>query len=187
MASSVEVDKLHTDPSVVKWGYLTKKGADRRNWTHRFFILRSNPDKLYTLEYHKDHKVCYLTIHIFGECYSLSIQNLKKPKGIITLKSCIVSHSNRKNFCLSVKTDAREYLIYGKNQNEADEWKEVIDNCVNPALGEHILQNFLCFVCTWYFVDCFDIYYPELKPKQSKRKKMQGLCSCSIIPYLLLH
>lgn len=49
------MDRLRADPGAVKWGYLTKKGGDRRNWTHRFFVLRKSPEK--TLEYHKDHKV----------------------------------------------------------------------------------------------------------------------------------
>jgi hypothetical protein len=67
------------------------------------------------------------------------VQNLKKPKGVIALsKTCVVSYSSRKNFCLSVKTEAREYLIQGKSQAEIDEWKQTIENCINPY-GQHIL------------------------------------------------
>lgn len=49
---------LAGDPAVVKWGYLFKKGGDRRNWTHRFFILKDTHEKNYCIEYYKDHKVC---------------------------------------------------------------------------------------------------------------------------------
>jgi hypothetical protein len=54
-----DVNKLVGDPSVIKWGYLSKKGGDRRNWTYRFFVLKENEEEknTYSIEYHKDHKV----------------------------------------------------------------------------------------------------------------------------------
>lgn len=141
-------DQLLGDPSAVKWGYLSKKGGDRRNWTHRFFILKQNNDsagKIYVIEYHKDHKVFSLPIFTF--LYILIIlpiyhflfgiyshyQNLKKPKGVIAInKDTVVSHSNRKNFCFSIKTESREYLIQAKSGVEVDEWKQAIERCVTP-------------------------------------------------------
>jgi hypothetical protein len=38
---------------IIKQGYLVKKGAKRKNWTNRWFVLRGNQ-----LEYYKDPIVC---------------------------------------------------------------------------------------------------------------------------------
>lgn len=62
MERSTTANKLLSDPSAVKWGYLSKKGGERRNWTHRFFILKKCHDSTYVIEYHKDHKVSYVLI-----------------------------------------------------------------------------------------------------------------------------
>lgn len=90
-------------------------------------------------------------LHTFA-LYSPTLQNLKKPKGVIVLnKGTVVSYSNRKNFCLSVKTEAREYLIQGKSQAEIDEWKQAIEHCVSPS-GQHILlSHFLIVLLTSLF------------------------------------
>ena len=45
----------YSSSTIVKQGYLTKKGAKRKNWTKRWFILKK--DKL---EYFKNPGVSYL-------------------------------------------------------------------------------------------------------------------------------
>ena len=72
MATKAAGAHLSGDPTVVKWGYLYKKGGERRNWTHRFFILKETADKTYCVEYHKDHKVLYIIYSLsclFSYCY----------------------------------------------------------------------------------------------------------------------
>ncbi|GAM20685.1 hypothetical protein SAMD00019534_038600 [Acytostelium subglobosum LB1] len=92
---------------IVKQGYLTKKGAMRRNWTKRWFVLKQN----------------YL--------FYFKTSRDKKPKGIIHLVNIAVQKSYYKPFCMAIResTENREFLICGSSQSEIDEWISSVTKC----------------------------------------------------------
>eukprot|EP01117_Protostelium_nocturnum_P016758 TRINITY_DN6701_c0_g5_i1.p1 TRINITY_DN6701_c0_g5~~TRINITY_DN6701_c0_g5_i1.p1 ORF type:complete len:424 (-),score=151.47 TRINITY_DN6701_c0_g5_i1:39-1310(-) len=93
---------------IVKQGSLSKKGAKRRNWKERWFVLK--PKFLYYFGNRKD---------------SVS-------KGVITLVNAVVSPSTHKDYCFSISTKGREFLIAAKSEPEMKEWIELIRSCNRP-------------------------------------------------------
>lgn len=120
---------------IVKQGFLQKKGANRRNWTSRWFVLK--------------HK--YL--------FYFKNQKDQTPKGMISLAGVKVAFSDRKPFCFSISNSSREYLICGKSQQEVDEWLAAIKTCMvdwfpaTKSSSHPQLQRFLVavmlFICTY--------------------------------------
>jgi len=92
---------------IVKQGFLQKKGANRRNWTSRWFVLKNK-----YLFYFKNQKD-------------------QTPKGMIALVGVKVAPSDRKPYCFAISSANREYLICGKNQTEVDEWMVAIKGCTS--------------------------------------------------------
>ncbi|EGC38074.1 hypothetical protein DICPUDRAFT_86690 [Dictyostelium purpureum] len=96
---------------IVKQGYLTKKGAMRRNWTKRWFVLKQ------------------------GYLFYFKTSKDKKPKGIIQLNNVSVTRSYYKPNCMAIKSnsidkDDREFLICANSQNDLESWIKVILNCI---------------------------------------------------------
>eukprot|EP00026_Physarum_polycephalum_P001139 Phypoly_transcript_01140.p1 GENE.Phypoly_transcript_01140~~Phypoly_transcript_01140.p1 ORF type:complete len:1157 (+),score=266.27 Phypoly_transcript_01140:117-3587(+) len=92
---------------IVKQGFLQKKGANRRNWTSRWFVLKNK-----YLFYFKNQKD-------------------QTPKGMISLVGVKLAPSDRKPYCFAIFSANREYLICGKNQTEVDEWMAAIKTCTS--------------------------------------------------------
>ncbi|EGG19880.1 RhoGEF domain-containing protein [Cavenderia fasciculata] len=94
---------------IVKQGYLTKKGAMRRNWTKRWFVLKQN----------------YL--------FYFKTSRDKKPKGIIQLVNVGAVKSFYKPNCMAIKSlvdrEEREFLICATSASELEEWIKAISNC----------------------------------------------------------
>merc|ERR1711939_761456 len=91
---------------IVKQGYLMKKGAKRKNWTNRWFVLRGNQ-----LEYYKD------PIDL-------------KPRGTIQLTGSTVGLSDSKPHTFTIDTESRVFLISAKNSTLRDQWIAAIKDCV---------------------------------------------------------
>eukprot|EP00013_Stygamoeba_regulata_P006378 CAMPEP_0177633218 /NCGR_PEP_ID=MMETSP0447-20121125/2718_1 /TAXON_ID=0 /ORGANISM="Stygamoeba regulata, Strain BSH-02190019" /LENGTH=1179 /DNA_ID=CAMNT_0019134859 /DNA_START=78 /DNA_END=3617 /DNA_ORIENTATION=+ len=94
-------------------GYLSKKGANRRNWTTRWFVLKDQ-----CLTYWKSPQ---------------DTNNL--PKGKIVLKNCLCYKSHKKNFSFAVEVPEqnRIYFICAKNFEEQDQWMELIKTSIEQA------------------------------------------------------
>eukprot|EP01132_Coremiostelium_polycephalum_P000416 gene416-526_t len=96
---------------IVKQGYLTKKGAMRRNWTKRWFVLKQS--YLFYFKTSKD----------------------KKPKGIIQLVNVSVTRSYYKPNCMAIRSlvdkDEREFLICASSQSELEDWINNITKCLS--------------------------------------------------------
>jgi len=92
--------------SVVKQGWLTKKGGQRRNWKTRWFVLRPNEFSYYNNK--KD----------------------AKPKGTIVLSGVSVKASSHTAFCFAVTTTERTYLMAAKDTAEQEEWMNAINACL---------------------------------------------------------
>jgi len=93
---------------LVKQGYLTKKGAKRRNWNTRWFILKHNH-----LAYYKNP----------GD---------REPKGVIILSNCKVELSEKvkRTHCFSITAPLRTYYIHAKNSTTQEEWMSAIRSCI---------------------------------------------------------
>ncbi|KAM9990594.1 hypothetical protein ACTFIY_006627 [Dictyostelium cf. discoideum] len=95
---------------IVKQGYLTKKGAMRRNWTKRWFVLKQ------------------------GYLFYFKTSKDKKPKGIIQLINVVVSRSYYKPNCMAVRSltdkEDREFLICANSQADLEDWIKHISNCI---------------------------------------------------------
>ncbi|KAN0048111.1 hypothetical protein ACTA71_002506 [Dictyostelium dimigraforme] len=95
---------------IVKQGYLTKKGAMRRNWTKRWFVLKQ------------------------GYLFYFKTSKDKKPKGIIQLTNVVVSRSYYKPNCMAVRSatdkEDREFLICANSQADLEDWIKHITNCI---------------------------------------------------------
>eukprot|EP01105_Mastigella_eilhardi_P027308 TRINITY_DN835_c0_g2_i1.p1 TRINITY_DN835_c0_g2~~TRINITY_DN835_c0_g2_i1.p1 ORF type:complete len:1265 (+),score=428.36 TRINITY_DN835_c0_g2_i1:206-4000(+) len=109
-APGVAADKTDLTLSlreIVKQGNLVKKGAKRRNWTNRWFIVKKG--YLYYFKRPQDHV----------------------PKGIINLENSEVHEVVRgnKKFCLSVLTGGREYYLSAKTVDEQHAWYEALKQC----------------------------------------------------------
>jgi len=99
---------------VVLEGYLHKKGAQRRNWTTRWFV-----------------------------CTSVAMMYFKrpedtKPKGIISLQDCTISNSLRKENCFTINTGDRTYFFVALDAQDKVRWmnsiKEIIRRHNPPPL-----------------------------------------------------
>ena len=112
---------------LVKQGYLTKKGAKRRNWNSRWFILKHN-----YLAYYKNPGVCFFFIpfHLAYELIQLNLQQDREPKGIVVLNNCKVEASDKRPHCFAIVSPVRTYFIYAKNASSQDEWMTAIKSCV---------------------------------------------------------
>jgi len=86
----------------MKAGYLRKKGAKRRNWTRRWFVLRGS-----VLSYYK-------------------AETSEQPKGTIKLEMAVVATSQRKPFCFFVRTPQRILMMWPESRDERDGWIEAI-------------------------------------------------------------
>ncbi|ELR12396.1 PH domain containing protein [Acanthamoeba castellanii str. Neff] len=95
-----------TPGSLVKQGWLTKKGGQRRNWKTRWCVLKTNEFSYYTNK--KD----------------------AKPKGTIVLSGITVKPSSHKEFCFGISTTERTYLMAGKDATEQEEWVTAITACL---------------------------------------------------------
>jgi hypothetical protein len=100
--------------SLVKQGWLTKKGGQRRNWKTRWCVLKTNEFSYYT-----NKKVRRLFFHMKKEQKTLifilyyAAQDAK-PKGTIVLSGITVKPSSHKEFCFGISTTERTYLMAGK-------------------------------------------------------------------------
>ncbi|XP_023651303.2 differentially expressed in FDCP 6 homolog [Paramormyrops kingsleyae] len=101
--------------NILKKGYMWKKGHMRRNWTERWFVLKSSNISYYVSE------------------------DLKEKKGEIPLdKDCVVEtlpdkEGRRCLFC--VKTPTRAYEISASDQKQRVEWIQAIQTALR-LLGE---------------------------------------------------
>lgn len=91
---------------IIKKGQLEKKGAIRRNWTSRWFILKSR----------------YL--------FYFNNKNDLLLKGFIRLENCSVqlSPNKKKPNCLAICTALRTFLISAPSESECNEWLRAIKN-----------------------------------------------------------
>jgi len=89
---------------IIKSGQMEKKGAIRRNWTSRWFILKSR----------------YL--------FYFNNKNDLLLKGYIHLKNCTVqvSSNKKKPNCLEVCTSLRTFFISAPSENDCKEWVNAI-------------------------------------------------------------
>ncbi|KAF2068734.1 hypothetical protein CYY_009944 [Polysphondylium violaceum] len=96
---------------IVKQGYLTKKGAMRRNWTKRWFVLKQ------------------------GYLFYFKTSKDKKPKGIIQLLNVSVARSFYKPNCMAIRSavdkEDREFLICATTQVELEDWISNISKCIS--------------------------------------------------------
>jgi PH domain len=86
----------------VKQGTLLKKGANRRNWQQRWFVLK--PKYLFYYVSHQDMKL----------------------KGVINLNNCSVGPdiTSKKAFSFTINCKLRTYFIVAKNDQEMKDWIE---------------------------------------------------------------
>ena len=108
----------------LKQGYLSKKGANRRNWTTRWFMLKSS---------------CLLY-------YKSPTEINEMPKGKIFLSSdCIIFSWDKKKFgfCVYTPDQDRIYYICAKNQIELDEWMEEMSKLLtfSPVIPPHLIKR----------------------------------------------
>lgn len=91
---------------ILKKGQLEKKGAIRRNWTSRWFILKSR----------------YL--------FYFNNKNDLLLKGFIRLENCSVqiSSNKKKPNCLAICTALRTFFISTPTENDCNEWLHAIKN-----------------------------------------------------------
>jgi len=103
----------------IKQGWLLKKGAKRRNWTLRWFILKQG----------------YLI-------YKKSIKD-KGCQGIVNLKKCYVvaTESRSKEHCFVIAynhshdEESRDYFVSAKNSIEMKSWIDAIAECIIDPIG----------------------------------------------------
>jgi len=103
----------------IKQGWLLKKGAKRRNWTLRWFILKQG----------------YLI-------YKKSIKD-KGCQGIVHLKKCYVvaTESRSKEHCFVIAynhthdEETRDYFVSAKNSIEMKSWIDAIAECIIDPIG----------------------------------------------------
>lgn len=105
-------NQIELPDDVIKVGYLSKKGAKRRNWKDRWFILKKESIGYY------------------------ASPSDATPKGTISLRRCSVFNSTRKPFCFHVSNLNRDYYIVAKNQQEQKEWMEAITACIDELKKE---------------------------------------------------
>ncbi|KAL4658413.1 differentially expressed in FDCP 6-like [Arapaima gigas] len=109
---SLALDEVYQEMyhSVLKKGYMWKKGHVRRNWTERWFVLKPSNISYYVSE------------------------DLKEKKGDIPLdKNCVVETLPEKEgrrclFC--VKTPVRAYEISASDQKQKLEWIQAIQTAL---------------------------------------------------------
>uniref|UniRef100_A0A7S4HZM6 PH domain-containing protein n=1 Tax=Vannella robusta TaxID=1487602 RepID=A0A7S4HZM6_9EUKA len=101
------------EDEIIKQGQMEKKGAIRRNWTSRWFILKSR----------------YL--------FYFNNKNDMILKGYVHLKNCTVqvSPNKKKQHCIAVCTSLRTLLISFPSENDANEWLvDIKDSTVEEEL-----------------------------------------------------
>eukprot|EP01114_Cavostelium_apophysatum_P008773 TRINITY_DN2153_c0_g1_i2.p1 TRINITY_DN2153_c0_g1~~TRINITY_DN2153_c0_g1_i2.p1 ORF type:complete len:793 (-),score=309.66 TRINITY_DN2153_c0_g1_i2:84-2462(-) len=110
--------------NIVKQGYLLKKGDSRRNWSLRWFILK--------------------TKHLV---YMKSPKDVT-PLDVIFLDRCTVGATSIKPFCFVVSSVAkeekgvtREFFIRGKDEKEKQEWMTAIYLCVQDILNPSLKRS----------------------------------------------
>jgi hypothetical protein len=122
-------ENLHGTHEVICCGYLSKKGEKRRNWTKRWFNLKSD-----VLTYHKHPGVRKLTG--FSEFCK------KKAKGMISLADAsdievdiggVEGRKQVRDYCLkiTVKSKGRVYIIDTSSEERMHEWMMVITAVIN--------------------------------------------------------
>jgi len=102
-------------PDVIKMGWVTKKGGNRRNWKTRFCVLRPND-----LRYYKEKKG-----YLSGQA----------PLGTIVLSGCLVQvkPSSRRQYAFAIETSERTYIMEAKDEEERTDWINVIRLCLNKS------------------------------------------------------
>jgi len=94
--------------TVLKEGFLTKRGHSIQSWKNRWFVLQNN------------------FLFYFRTKYDPS------PLGAIPLQDCVycgLYPGGRKN-CFSVHTRARTFLLIANSLRESNEWITVINQCL---------------------------------------------------------
>ncbi|MDP2438717.1 MAG: hypothetical protein Q8P67_23480 [archaeon] len=86
-----------TPSHILRRGYMSKRGGNRKNWSIRFFTLQAG-----SLSYAKNEAA--------------------KPLGIISLANAIIQDSDRKPYSFTIATPARTYFIDAKSYLEKEEW-----------------------------------------------------------------
>ncbi|KAH3765232.1 lim domain protein [Pelomyxa schiedti] len=93
---------------IVKQGFLSKKGSQRRNWTNRWFVLKKN--YLYYFKTNKD----------------------RVPKGVINIQGCDVrqGESANKQYSFNLTaSDGRIYIIATQTNDDCLAWVKAIISC----------------------------------------------------------
>lgn len=108
-----EEDKVLFDTvehRTVREGQLEKMGGTRPSWKARWFRLQ--PGSMFYYKQQKD----------------------KKPIGEIVLTNCSVFRSNSKRpFEFTIKVPDRDWLLVGKDEDEANQWVEAIKTCSSKS------------------------------------------------------
>lgn len=102
---------------LVKSGFLTKKGAKRKNWNLRWFILK---DKY--LIYFKDEK---------------DFSSNKEPYGIVQLEECFVAPFPTKMFGFTIaynNSEKRDYFICAESNESVTSWMDAIRQCIHKPI-----------------------------------------------------
>jgi Leucine-rich repeat (LRR) protein len=92
--------------TVIRSGWFTKKGGNRRNWKKRFFVLTTKAIKYFPSE------------------------DAKTPKGSIGLSEVIkvdVKADDKRDYLLTITTKTRTYLIHSENKTELESWKSALE------------------------------------------------------------
>mmetsp|Transcript_802 Transcript_802/g.1009 ORF Transcript_802/g.1009 Transcript_802/m.1009 type:complete len:115 (-) Transcript_802:13-357(-) len=92
---------MSADTKIVKQGYLVKKGAKRKNWKTRWFILRPK-----AIEYYADPMD-------------------SRPKGVIPISSTVtvdLAVGQTKPNAFQIQTKARTFFISAGNSTLRDQW-----------------------------------------------------------------
>src|SRR3990167_2754552 len=107
------------DQEIIKEGSLEKKGAKRRNWNQRWFVLKSK----YLFYYNNNTE--------------------KILKGYIYLKNCTIesSYNKKKANCFSISTTFRTFLISASTEKEMKEWIQAIKSATFEAQAKLAEQS----------------------------------------------
>jgi len=95
--------------NVVKEGFLTKQGKVRKNWKKRYCVL--TPTSLQYFKSKGDTKAAGSVPVVGASVDSVS----KKDTG--------------KDYCFSITTTGRTFLMYSESEDQKDEWMQAISNC----------------------------------------------------------
>jgi len=109
--SSINIGVQNSGNEALKSGFLVKRGANRKNWKKRWFVLTSE-------------KFMY---------FKNTTSSVTNPLGEILLSECSaceICYDWKKDHCFVLKTPKRNYFIYTESNEEMQSWM----NSLNQAL-----------------------------------------------------